>query len=640
MTLLAFAVGCAAPPVAAQPPRPIPMVRISVDATGAPQHVVRSHLVMQVRPGPLSLVYPKWIPGEHGPTGPLVNLAGPMITAAGRVVPWRRDSEFLYEFHVDVPEGTTTLDVDLVFLEPFEHQGFSAGASTTAELVDLAWNHLLLYPKGASPDQTPYAATLKLPAGWKWSTALPVARADGSAVEFAPVSLTTLIDSPVVAGAHSRTIALGPEVGPKHEIDLVADSEEALEMTAQQIAAYRQLVAEAFALFGTHHYRSYHFLYTLSDHVASFGLEHHESSDNRVGERTLVDDQLRRAEAGLLPHEFVHSWNGKYRRPVGLVTRDYQEPMRGDLLWVYEGLTQYLGWVLTGRSGLLSAEEEHEWLAETAAHMDAIPGRRWRSLEDTAVAAQVLYGAGQPHSSMRRGVDYYPEGLLIWLEADVQIRELTGGHASLDDFCRRFHGGRDDGPEVRPYDLDEIVRTLQAVAPFDWKGFFESRVSRPTDHAPLGGITHGGYKLVFTERPNLVTTVREKVGKVREALYSLGIVLGEHDEVLDALAGKPAAAAGLSAGMRVVALDGRRFTAEVLHEALARTKRSTSPLAVLVENGDYFRTVTVDWHGGELHPHLERSGGADFVDQILSPKTPRPAEAVASPPQAPREEGR
>jgi predicted metalloprotease with PDZ domain len=434
--LAALVAGCASPPAAAQPLTVAPVVRLTVDATDAPRHLTRAHLVMPVHPGSLTLAYPKWIPGEHGPTGPLVNLAGPIIMAAGRRVAWRRDSEKIYEFVVEVPAGVSQLEIDLSFLEPSDPHGFSSGTSTTAQLFDLSWNHLLLYPKGLSPDALTYAARLKLPQGWKYGTALPVAHEDGATIDFAPVTLEALIDSPVIAGAHARVIPLGPDTGPRHEVDLIADSEEALEMTAQQMAAYRQLVAEAGALFGARHYRDYHFLYTLSDHVPFFGLEHHESSDDRVGERTLIDDDRRRMSAGLLPHEFVHSWNGKYRRPRGLTTPDYQEPMRGDLLWIYEGLTEYLGWVLTGRSGLLSDQEEREELAVIAARMDSIPGRRWRPLEDTAVAAQVLYGAPQEWRALRRSVDYYPEGALIWLEADVVIRNMSQGKASLDEIGR------------------------------------------------------------------------------------------------------------------------------------------------------------------------------------------------------------
>jgi predicted metalloprotease with PDZ domain len=609
-------------------------MELRVDATDAPRRITRSHFVVPARPGPLTLVYPKWIPGEHGPTGPIVNMAGLVVTSGGKTIAWRRDSEHLYEFHLDVPAGAAKLDIDLVFLEPSDLHGFSGGPSTTDQLLDLSWNRLVLYPKGLSPELISVSASLKLPVGWKYATALPVARQAETTVEFAPATLAALIDSPIVAGAHTRVIPLGPEVGPPVEIDLVADSDEALEMTDQQIAAYRQVVSESLALFGARHYRNYHFLYLMSDKVESFGLEHHESSEDRVGERTLVEDDRRRARAGLLPHEFVHSWNGKYRRPRGLATRDYQEPMRGDLLWIYEGLTEYLGWVLTGRSGLLSEQEQLEGLAEVAAHMDAIPGRRWRSLEDTAIAAQVLYESAQEWGSMRRSVDFYPEGLLIWLEADVLIRHLTQGKASLDDFCRNFFGGRDGSPEVRPYDLDEVIADLTAVARYDWRGFFEGRIMRPTEHAPLGGIVNGGYKLVFTDRSNARMRAIEKTRQFHEMLYSLGFLVDEHDKLIDVLPDHPGATAGLAPGMRLVAVFGRHYSTDVLRDALAHTRNESRPLEFLVESSDYFKTIAIDWHGGERHPHLERDASRpDVLTQILVPRTPRPAGAVASPPK-------
>jgi predicted metalloprotease with PDZ domain len=631
--------GCAeTPPAAAAPTAPGRPVEITVDATDAPRHLLHAHLVIPAHPGPLTLQYPRWIPGEHAPSGPIVNLSGLRMSAAGKPVPWVRDSEHIFEFHLTVPPGAAAVEIDLDYLEPTAKTAeFSGGVSTTVSLAEIIWNHVVLYPKGASPAALPFVARLRLPPGWKYGTALPVAAETGSAhdtVEFRPASLETLIDSPVVAGAHLRTIPLGSDGGVPHVIDAVADSEEALAMTPQQLAAYKQLVAEAGALFGAHHYRDYHFLYSLSDQITSFGLEHHESSDDRVPERTLLEDDRRRGEAELLPHEFVHSWNGKYRRPRGLATRDYQEPMRGELLWVYEGLTQYLGWVLTGRSGLLSEEEERERVATAAAYLDLEPGRGWRSLEDTAIAAQVLYGAPTAWHSMRRGVDFYNEGLLIWLDADVTIRNATQGQKSLDDFCHAFHGGKGGAPEVRPYDLQEIIRTLDAVAPHDWKGFFETRVSRTAPRAPMGGIVEGGYKLAWSEEPNERNAVWDRIEKGSSAAaYSLGISLDKDGVVQDAIGGLPAALAGVVPDMKVVAIDGRRYSSDLLHAALVRAKGG-APIELIVESGDFFKTVKLDARTGERYPHLERDPAkADVIAKILAPRTPRPAEAVMAPPK-------
>jgi predicted metalloprotease with PDZ domain len=616
-------------------------MEITLDATEAPRRLLHAHLVIPAHPGPLTLQYPRWIPGEHAPSGPIVNLSGLRMSAGGKPIPWVRDSEHIFEFHLTVPAGASSVEVDLDYLEPTtKTASFSGGVSTSVTLAEIFWNHVVLYPKGASPAALTCVARLRLPSGWKYGTALPVAGETGAAhdvVDFRPASLETLIDSPVVAGAHLRTIPLGSDGGVPHVIDAVADSEEALEMTPQQLAAYKQLVAEAGALFGAHHYRDYHFLYSLSDQVTSFGLEHHESSDDRVGERTLIEDDRRRGEAELLPHEFVHSWNGKYRRPRGLATRDYQEPMRGELLWVYEGLTQYLGWVLTGRSGLLSDEEERERVASAAAYLDLEPGRAWRSLEDTAIAAQVLYGAPASWHSMRRGVDFYNEGLLIWLDADVTIRTKTHGNKSLDDFCHAFHGGKGGAPEVRPYDLDEIIRTLEAIVPNDWRGFFQTRVSRTAPRAPMGGVVEGGYKVVWNDEPNAVNAVWDKIDKSSSAaVYSLGITLDKDGVVGDAIGGMPGAAAGVVPDMRVVAIDGRRYSPDVLHDALARGKGG-APIELIVESGDFFKTIRVDGRAGERYPHLERDPAKpDVLSQILAPRTPRPPEAVMPAPKKDR----
>jgi predicted metalloprotease with PDZ domain len=376
-------------------------ITIAVDATEAPRKILHARLSIPASPGPLTLMYPKWIPGEHGPTGPITDLAGLKLSAAGKPIPWRRDDVEMYAFHIDVPPGASAIDVSLDFLLPASVSGFSSAASATGRLAVISWNQVLLYPRGSGSDQLTYVASLRLPEGWKYGTALPVSEESGGAIKFKPVSLTTLVDSPVIAGSRFRTIKLTEGEGPSFQIDMVSDSAEALMMRPEDIAHYKRLVAETEALFGARHYQHYHFLYTLSDYVAHFGLEHHESSDDRVGERTLLDPALRKYNAGLLPHEFVHSWNGKYRRPSGLATPSYEQPMKGELLWVYEGLTEYLGDILTPRSGLWSAQEYRDNLARIAAYLDRYPGRTWRPLQDTTVAAQLLYSASSAWAAQR-----------------------------------------------------------------------------------------------------------------------------------------------------------------------------------------------------------------------------------------------
>src|SRR5262245_38136756 len=434
------------------PEKPAGKVTLAVDASEAPRKIFHARLTFDVSPGPLTLQYPKWLPGEHGPTGPISDLAGLKITAGGKDVAWRRNLTEMYNINLEVPAGTSTLEVALDFLSPANEAGFSSAASATEQLAVISWNQMLLYPKGSNPNTISYTASLRLPAGWKFGTALPVAREGADTVDFAPASLVTLVDSPVLIGAYFRKVALNEE--RRESINIAADSAAALQASADQITHWKNLVDEANALFGAHHYRHYDFLLTLSNHTAHFGLEHHESSDNRVSERSLTDADENLLMAGLLPHEMTHSWNGKYRRPSGLATPDYQTPMQGDLLWVYEGLTEYIGAIPTPRSGLTTADQYRELLADTAADMDHRAGRAWRPLQDTADAAQILYGTGGPWESWRRSVDFYPESELIWLEADVLIRQQTQGKKSLEDFCKTFHGGQSGPPAVVPYTFD------------------------------------------------------------------------------------------------------------------------------------------------------------------------------------------
>ncbi|HXP45680.1 MAG TPA: hypothetical protein VN810_00310, partial [Terriglobales bacterium] len=334
--LLLFGVFCS-PLLAANPPGTI---TLAVDATDAARSLFHARLVIPVTAGPLTLFYPEWIPGEHGPTGPLVNLAGLKMTANGKPLAWRRDDVDMYALHVDVPQGASALEIALDYLGPVKEEGFSAAASSTQQLALISWNQVLLYPQGKPPHELMYAASLRLPAGWKFATPLEIASQTGDTPEFKPVTLNSLIDSPVLSGAHFRVVPLAAEITPAHRLDLAADSEAALDIPADVVSEYSQLVRETGALFGARHYGHYDFLISLSDHVAHFGLEHHQSSDDRMRERAFVDGYLYASGGGLLPHEFTHSWNGKYRRPAGLATANYQEPMKGELLWVYEGLTQ------------------------------------------------------------------------------------------------------------------------------------------------------------------------------------------------------------------------------------------------------------------------------------------------------------
>ena len=599
-------------------------IRLRVDATDSPRRIFHIRTTLPAKPGPMTLHYPKWIPGEHGPTGPVVNLVGLKVQGGGRPLAWRRNSVNLYAFEVDVPADVSTLDIAFDYIAPPESEGFTSGASTTSELGVLNWNQLLLYPKGADADSLQFEASLKVPAHWRYGTALPIRTETGSEIQFQPASLTTVIDSPVSMGAHYRTIDLGADRGIPHYLHLAADSDRALEVAPEVIAQYQNLVKETGALFGSRHYRGYHFLYTLSDHVAHFGLEHHESSDDRYKERTLIDPDLQRVEADLLTHEFVHSWNGKYRRPAGLLSggKDggYDTPMKGDLLWVYEGLTQYLGEILAPRSGLRSAEDFRESLAATAADLDHKYGRTWRSLADTAVAAQILYGAGDDYDNYRRNVDYYPEGTLIWLETDVMIRQLSKGTKSLDDFCRAFHGGPGGSPAMKPYEFEDVVATLNAVQPSDWAGFLNERLHSTAAQAPQGGIERSGWKLAYDAVRSNYWKAAEDNKKWTDLSYSIGLKVKEDGTIADVQYGGPAQKAGVAPAVKLIAVNSRQFTPTVLREAVANTATSNQPLELLIKTGEYYEVHRLDYHGGERYPHLVRDGASvDLLSEIIKP---------------------
>jgi predicted metalloprotease with PDZ domain len=549
---------------------------------------------------------------------------GLKIQAGELAIPWKRDSVNMYTFHVDVPAGVAALDVNFDFISPPDTGGFSSGSSATTQLAVLNWNQFLLYPQGTPPDKLQFQATLRVPNSWRYGTALRIKRESGNQIEFEPASLTTLVDSPVSTGAHYRTIELGVDNGISHYLHLATDSDRATEILPETIAQYKNLVAETGALFGSRHYRSYHFLFTLSDHVAHFGLEHHESSDDRLGERTLIDDGPRKTAASLLPHEFVHSWNGKYRRPSGLATGGFDTPMKGDLLWVYEGLTNYLGEILAPRSGLWSPEDYRESLAETAASLDTESGRTWRPLEDTAIAAQVLYGTGEDYAEYRRSVDYYPEGTLIWLEADVLIRRLSNGAKSLNDFCRAFHGGPGGAPALKTYTFEDVVAGLQSVQPYDWAEFLNTRLHSTGPHAPLGGVENGGWKLIYNGVRSEFWKATEEERKLIDLAYSIGLKVKEDGTIVDVALGRPAQKAGIAPASKLIAVNNRQFKATILREAVQKTATSTEPLELLTKVGEFYEVHRIDYHSGERYPHLERdTAKPDLLSTIIAPLVKR-----------------
>jgi len=600
-----------------------PTVALSVDASEAPRKIFHAQLRIPAKPGPLTLYYPKWIPGEHGPTGPITDLTGLKFTASGKTLKWHRDLLDGFTFHVEVPAGENEVTANLDYVSPVAFEpGYSSGVSATEKLYVVNWNTLLLYPAGYGSDQLTYSASLRLPAGWKFGTSLHVANQAGTDIHFAPVSLTMLVDGPVIAGEYLKVVPLtAAGENPPAELDLAADSAAALDAPEEVWEHHRNLVKQAGILFGARHYSDYHFLLTLSDHVAHFGLEHHESNDSRIDERSLIEEDGRKLAAGLLPHEYVHSWNGKYRRPADLATPDYEQPMQTDLLWVYEGLTSYLGDVLAARSGERTPALSRDGWAQIAADLDHRSGRTWRDLQDTADGVPSMQSAPRAWEDYRRPLDYYDEDVLTWLWADVIIRQQTKGAKSLDDFCKLFYGAPSGPPMVKPYTFDDVVNALNQVTPYDWRGFWKERLSNHGPGAPLGGVEGSGWKLVYDENPSELDRAQDRDGKTINAHYSVGLLAGSDGVIKDTVEGMIAAKAGIGPGMKIVAVNGRRVSADIWRDAIQAAKKSPSPIELIVENTDYFRVVKLDYHGGEKYPHLVRDEAKpDLLTEIYRAK--------------------
>src|SRR5271169_5875470 len=616
---LSFAVTGAAH---AQNPPPGP-IKISVDATHAPQRILHAKLEIPTRSGPLTLYYPKWMPADHSPDGPIPNLAGLNFSSGGKEIPWHQDLVDMYAFNLDIPEGVTTLDVSLDFLISAPGPTIDFSASGTAKLFVLMWNQVVLYPKGWPAHDLTFDPALTLPQGWKFNTSLPIASQSGNGVVFSPVPLDLLIDSPVQSGEFTRVYRLNRGVQPSHEVDVASDDAWALDISPDLLDRYARLVSEAGALYQSHHYRDYHFLLTLSDNILPLGQEHHESSDDRVPENTLIDPNGRIREAGLFPHEFSHSWNGQYRRPEGLATADFQQPMKGELLWVYEGLTEFLGELLTARSGLNTPAQAREQFAQTAAMLEHRAGRRWRSLQNTANAAQILYFTVPQWTSYRRSVDFYPESVMIWLDVDATIRKLTNDRRSIDDFCHIFYAPPDGEPVIKTYTFDDLVATLNQVAPNDWRTFLRERLDSTGPNAPLGGITGGGWKLVYNDEPNEYIAADDSVSGGADFTSSIGLRVKGDGSVVDSTPGMAAFEAGISPYLKIVAVNGRQFSTDELKRVVRDSKSNSAPIKLDTMNAGTLEIHEIQYHDGNRYPHLERvEGNPDYMDEALKSLTP------------------
>ena len=604
------------------------MLVLKVDLTDSARKIFVVRETIPVKPGSFRLAFPKWIPGEHGPTGPIDGVTGLKISGNGQRLVWRRDLEDMYLLHLEIPAGVSNLELEFQFLSP-SGGNFGAGISATPRMVVLEWNQVLFYPADYASSNINVSPSIKVPAGWLLATALEKTSTGNDGTRFKPVSLTELVDSPLIAGLNFRRIDLAPNAAVPVHLNIVADRADNLQLSELQIKQHQTLVKQAVALFGSQHYDRYEFLLALSERTVHFGLEHHQSSDNRAPSEFFTTPEFYLAGPTLLPHEYVHSWNGKFRRPYGLTTPNFSVPMKGELLWVYEGLTNYLGEVLAARSGMWSADQYRDALAITAADMDHRPGRAWRPLRDTADQAQVLYNAPRAWENYRRSVDFYPEGSLLWLDIDTRLRELSSGTKSLDDFTKIFHGNdaafAKTSHDVKPYDFDDVVKTLTTVHPADWAAFLRMRLDSTNERAPLDGVSRGGWKLIYTDTPSELFKARKKESKQLNLMYSLGLRItaerghgSEPGEIADVLWNSPAFEAGLAPGLKIIAVDGEAFDADLLTSTITRAQKDKAPIELLVSNQDYYSTVRIKYYDGNKYPHLIRvDGKPDLVTEIV-----------------------
>ena len=617
-------------PVPSAPVVPAPVdkpyagtVSLIVDLTNVNDRVLNVHETIPVKPGEITLLYPEWLPGTHSPSNPVANMAGLVATADGRRVSWLRDRVNTWAFHIDVPKGATTLELNFQYLAPVNPQ---QGRIST-KIADVTWNSVLLYPAGYFARRMQFAVELRLPEGWKFATSLEVKSQNGNVVQFKDTALNTLIDSPVYAGVNYKRVDLS--TGPDNPVylDVFADKPEQLEITPEELQYHKNLVIQAQKLFNSRHYDHYDFLFSLSDTVGGKGLEHHQSSEDGTRANYFTDWLAGVGGRALLPHEYAHSWNGKFRRPADLWTANFNEPMQNDLLWVYEGLTDYYGNVLTARSGMRTPEQTRDVLAQIAANFEISPGRTWRSLEDTTNQPIISSHGATPQSwpSWQRSYDYYPESDLIWLDADTIIRERSNGRKSLDDFAKLFFGINNGSYVTVPYTLEDLVKALNTVQPYDWAEFFRARVYEVSPQVPMNGITQGGYRLVYNDNePEWMRHMDPSRGT--SFATSLGFALkGEDGDrsangVANVWWDSPAFKAGMTPEMQLQGVNDQTFSLSNLREALLAAEKSNAPIKLLVKRDKEFLTLNVDYHGGLRYPHLERvESMPDRLDEILAP---------------------
>jgi predicted metalloprotease with PDZ domain len=592
-------------------------VTIVLDASQAYRGIAYAHERIPVSgPGPFTLVYPKWIPGEHGPTGPLNDLAALRISANGNEVAWQRDQVDLYAFHVNVPAGVTALDVnfDVLLNAPGD-------VMSTRSVTVINWNRVLMYQEGRDSHDYAFKPSIELPDGWEYGTALRAPVQNGNRVDFAVTPLEMLIDSPLDMGRFVKKWPLWQGDGSFVQLDAFADAPQDLDMPAELLRGYEHLPLEAFALYGSRHFVDYHALLALSDAIGFQGIEHHQSSDDRADDTFLTDPSESLAGGDLIPHEFSHSWNGKYRRPFDLATPNYQVPEKTDLLWVYEGMNQYLGDLLSFRAGIRDPRKYPEYLSTVYADLDYESGRSTTPLIDLTTGAPYFYQARGIYGSLRRSAgDFYAEGELVWLDADTIIRERSHGARSLDTFLHRFTEPSTTGPMVVPYTREQVESLLGQTEPYDWHGFFQKYVYEIAPHPPTDELARAGWKIVYNAKPNEFIEANNENDKEITGWYEYGANISSKGAIRDVRLDSPAWKAGLVPGMTILAVDGQAFAPDVLTYALKRAQGRTTPIAFIVSQNSWFQVINVDYHEGIRYPHLERiEGTPDMLASIMAP---------------------
>ena len=618
-----------APPTPAiEGPKDVPYaagtIKLSVDATDTDHRIFKMHEVIPTNvSGDFVVMMPKWLPGHHSPGADLTKLADLIFKVDGKVIPWTRDVTDVYAFHVTLPKGTREVTVDFDYLSALETR--VGPVRMTQDLLNLEWPFASLYPSGYYAARIPFQAEVKYPTGWTAGTALEVESKDGDTVHYKTVPYDVLMDSPIYAGRYFRQIDLDPGAETPVHLDIVADKPEMLVASDDVIAIHRNLVQQAYKLYGAHHYNHYDFLVSMSDILAGNGLEHHRSSEDGVPTGYFTDWKTKVSARDLFAHEYTHSWNGKFRRPFDLWTPNYQTAMRDSLLWVYEGQTQYWGNVLAGRAGFVTKDQALQNLALVAASYDNLPGRAWRNVQDTTNDPIIAQRSPQGWRNFQRSEDYYTEGQLIWLDADTLIREKTKGAKSLDNFAHDFFGIDNGAWGEVTYNFDDVVKTLNGVYPYDWATFLRTRLDRTGEGQPLGapldGITRGGYKLVYLETPSEMYKQGETARKSTGLTYSIGLSIGKDDAITDVLWDGPAFKAGLAPSTTLVAVNGKAYSGDILKAAITAAKTSKDPIQLLVKVDDTYKTFSIDYHGGLRYPALQRiEGTPDLLGDIYAAK--------------------